>query len=202
MKALILETSAEKSLIALSIDGEPIAVQALSGGPQLSKNLALEVKNLLSEYSLRPDCIAVGTGPGSYTGIRVGAALAKALAFGWQIPLFGFCSLLAFSPAAAPGVSLGASQWAVLVDARMGGFYALESSQGAPRLFSLAEAEIAFRHTPVLASPHPDLIQKRLTLPGKWIETSPDPRLLSALAHKLFLKGDSPSLNLSYLSSP
>jgi len=240
MKALILETSSEKSLIALAIDGAPIAVQTLSGGPQLSKNLALEVKNLLyraqdfvnfdssnetdpsrigkdneegrfrigassqnaqnltargmPKGALQPDCIAVGTGPGSYTGIRVGAALAKALAFGWQIPIFGFCSLVAFAP--------DASQWAVLADARTGGFYTLDSSHDAPRLLSPSEAEVAFQHTPVLASPYPDLIRKRLALPGKWLETSPDPRLLSALTRKLFLEGHSTSLNLSYLTSP
>jgi tRNA threonylcarbamoyl adenosine modification protein YeaZ len=191
MKSLILETSAEKGLIALAIDGRPTAAKFLSGGPELSKSLALEVKNLLN--SERPDCIAVGTGPGSYTGIRVGAALAKALSLGWQIPLFGFCSLLAFSP--------DAPDWTVLVDARMGGFYTLKKS-GAPALLSPEAAAIEFKDTPLLASPHPASVKKRLTIPCDWIETNPDPQLLAALSLRLFQEGNSSPLELSYLSTP
>lgn len=97
MSGLIFETSTEKGLIALSLGGNLIAAKPLAGGPELSKTLALEVKNLLTLHSFQPEFIAVGTGPGSYTGIRVGAALAKSLAFGWNIPLFGFCSLKAFA---------------------------------------------------------------------------------------------------------
>jgi tRNA threonylcarbamoyladenosine biosynthesis protein TsaB len=192
MEALLLETSSEKGLIALAVNGSPGATKSLSGGPELSKSLALEVKNLLG--TSRPDCIAVGTGPGSYTGIRVGAALAKALAFGWQIPLFGFCSLLAFAPEAP--------EWAVLVDARMGGLYALTHSQPSPKLLSLAEAKVQLQDIPLLASPHPGLIQQRVALQGEWTETAPDPHRLAVLSSRLFLEGNPSSIALSYLATP
>ncbi len=192
MQALILETSTEKGLIAHAQDGVPTAAKSLAGGPELSKTLAQEVKNLLG--TPRPDCIAVGIGPGSYTGIRVGAALAKALAFGWQIPLFGFCSLHAFSP--------DAPEWAVLVDARSGGFYTRTHFQTSPQLLSLAAAQTQLKDIPLLASPHPGLIQKRLALPGVWIETAPDPQLLAALALRLFLEGNPSPIALSYLATP
>jgi len=189
MNALLLETSSEKGLIALSIDGKPAAMQALPGGPALSKTLASEVSALLGPF--KPSYVAIGAGPGSYTGIRVGAALAKSLAFGWGVPLIGFCSLSAFQAKEASGV---------LVDARMGGFYALKN--GSPLLLSPQDAQELFAQDSCLASPHPALIQKRLSLSAAWIETNPDPETIAALAHQAFLSGQTGSLNLSYLSSP
>lgn len=206
MKGLILETSTEKGLIVLVQDGVPMAIKRMAGGPELSRTLALEVTLLLKEHSVQPDYLAVGTGPGSYTGIRVGAALAKALALGWQVPLFGFCSLRAFAPTEAP-------QWAVLFDARIGGLYTLTNESLDPTLLSISEAHDKLKEIPLLFSPHPELVQKRLSLKGRWIESSPDPNLLAKLVHCQYspkilcipgplLQGDQPPLTLSYLTIP
>jgi tRNA threonylcarbamoyl adenosine modification protein YeaZ len=190
MLGLVLETSTEKGLIALVKGKIAIASKPLLGGPELSKSLALEVKNLLN--AARPDFIAIGTGPGSYTGVRVGAALAKALSFAWRIPLVGFCSLQAF----APNLSTP-----VLVDARMGGFYVLKQFDKPPLILTPGDAEIAFRGAPLLASPHPALIQKRLSLKeSHWVETAPDPHFLAVLADRLIQQTPPPKATLSYLS--
>lgn len=159
MKTLILETSTEKALIALLEDGQPLLELHLSGGPELSKRLSLDVSELLN--GTKPDQIGIGQGPGSYTGIRVAAALAQGLALGWNIPLFGFCSLVAFRPS---------PDYAVLVDARSGGVYTLigEVCQKRPLDDPILQT------LPLIASPHPVLIQKRLSLPGEWLETEPN----------------------------
>ena len=191
MDGLILETSTEKGCIVLARKGLPVAYRFLAGGAELSKTLALEVDRLLDKR--RPAYVAVGTGPGSYTGIRVGAALGKALSFGWGVPLFGFCSLESFLTNEAS---------CSLVDARMGGFYLLKNSLELPALLSLDEAKTVLPQLPLIASPHPKTIQKRLPWLTQLIETSPDPKRLAALSYRLFLEGNQPPITLSYLSTP
>jgi tRNA threonylcarbamoyl adenosine modification protein YeaZ len=184
MLILTIETSSEKSCLLLSDKDQPLAFKALPGGTGLSRNLALEVKNILQ--SKQPDLIAVGTGPGSYTGIRVGAALAKALAYGWNIPLMGFCSLKAFGPPP------------VLVDARMGGFYALLDST--PQLLSPTDPKL--QTLVEIHSPHPSVIQKRLSCPALFTETTPHPDFLAPLIWQQFLQEGATPLELNYLSHP
>ncbi len=184
MRILILETSTEKGVILFSEKGSPLAFKAIPGGPELSKTLALQVKNLIGDE--KPDLIAVGVGPGSYTGLRVAAALAKALSYGWKIPLFGFCSLEAFGPPP------------VLVDARMGGFYALLDRE--PLLLSPTDPKL--QTLKEIRSPHPELIQKRLPSTPIFSETTPDPNTLANLVWRQFLERGAGPLELNYLSHP
>lgn len=167
MKTLVIETSTEKSCLALLEDSQKIALLSLPGGPELSKRLAQEVSTLLQKNSFSPDLIAFGEGPGSFTGVRVGTALAKALAYGWEIPLLPFCSLKIFLPEEE-------GRFAVLVDARMGGIYTLlgEKEKGSihyldpgTELLSPEKAKELVREIPILLSPHPELIEKRIGLP-------------------------------------
>jgi tRNA threonylcarbamoyl adenosine modification protein YeaZ len=195
MNGLILETSTEKGCLILTTLGKPIAHKNLPDGPELSKSLAKEVDLILKKFQFQPDFISVGTGPGSYTGIRVGAALAKALGFGWNIPVFGFCSLKAFTPQ-------NKTAFAILLDARMGGIFALTSDAQTPVLIPINEAQQTLSSFDLFISPHPEKIKKRIELKGNWIEASPDFEYLSDLSYDLFLKGEAPPLILSYLSHP
>lgn len=184
MQILILETSTEKGVIALCNKSDLLAFFFLPGGPELSRTLALEVKNLLNHQV--PDLIAVGAGPGSYTGLRVAAALAKGLAYGWKIPILGFSSLEAFGPPP------------VLVDARSGGFYALLEKEAS----LLSPNDEKLKTLSQIRSPHPSIIQKRLQSEAVLIETDPDPKRLALLVWAQFLKGETNPLELNYLSHP
>lgn len=181
MLILILETSTEKACLALARKGEALSSKPLSGGPELSKTLALEVQKLLGDAV--PDLIAVGTGPGSYTGIRVGVALARALAYGWNIPCLGFCSLKAFG------------RPPVCVDARQGGIYTFLDEK--PLL--LRPEELA--DLPLIGSPHPDKIRSRVNGKGIFESREPDLTHLAPLIREQFLKEGAPHFALDYLST-
>ncbi|HSX26114.1 MAG TPA: tRNA (adenosine(37)-N6)-threonylcarbamoyltransferase complex dimerization subunit type 1 TsaB, partial [Chlamydiales bacterium] len=170
MKSLIIETSSEKACLILAQGSKPIAARVLPGGAELSKKLPMEVKRLLDCHSFKPDFIAAGTGPGSYTGVRVGAALAKSLALGWQIPLLGFCSLKGFVPPIE-------GSFVILVDARMGGFYALFGTKENDRLsfetpLLISPADARLQRISHFASPHPELILKRAPIAAFSFETA------------------------------
>ncbi len=67
--------------------------------------LAPAVQRLLAEIGgpRALSLVAVGLGPGSYTGVRVGVAFAKSFAFAAGLPVVGVCSHDAMAAAAPPG---------------------------------------------------------------------------------------------------
>ncbi len=105
MFLLTLDTSTRTTSVAVSErKGSTVSVvssQAEDAAKQQrvgrhSENIMSLIDNALSEAGIRPrdlGAIGVGTGPGSFTGLRIGMATAKGLAFGLGIPLSGVSSL-------------------------------------------------------------------------------------------------------------
>ena len=89
---LAIETSCLVSSVALLHEGvlkAEVTVQArLTHSEQLMPHIAdMLTKAAVSKKDV--DGVAVSVGPGSFTGLRIGLATAKGLAFAWKVPLVG-----------------------------------------------------------------------------------------------------------------
>ena len=100
MKILALETSARACSAAVTEDGQVIASAFQCTGLTHSRTLMPMVEDMLKNAGLTmQDCgaIAVANGPGSFTGIRIGVAAAKGLAFAADKPAVGVSTLAAMA---------------------------------------------------------------------------------------------------------
>lgn len=115
---LAIDTATERASIAVSASGGLVAEHTWTSRRRHTVELAPTVSQALARAGVAVadlDGIAVAIGPGSYTGLRIGLALAKGLALPAGVPLVGVPTLhvlaAALTPAHAPrSVPL----WAVL----------------------------------------------------------------------------------------
>jgi tRNA threonylcarbamoyl adenosine modification protein YeaZ len=103
--------STDLGLALSEVDGTPIADDAWSSAQRQSAELLPHLLDLLGRAE-RPladtAAVAVGTGPGSFTGLRVAMALGKGLALALERPILGVPSLAAWleaDPAAVAAVA-------------------------------------------------------------------------------------------------
>ena len=90
MTILCIETSTNCCSAAIAINGEAKAIRANLTGANHASELPLFVEELMNEArsnNWKIDAVALSQGPGSYTGLRIGASLAKGLCYGLNIPL-------------------------------------------------------------------------------------------------------------------
>jgi tRNA threonylcarbamoyl adenosine modification protein YeaZ len=100
------------------------AAREVSGGAV--EGLVPAATELLRAAGLRPgdlDAVAVARGPGSFTGLRVGAAAALGLARARRIPLFAVGTLDAWAAAAQAALAGDEMRCHVALDARRGEVY-------------------------------------------------------------------------------
>ena len=100
MKILAIESSAKAASAALCEDGKLICQYWQGSGLTHSKTLLAMTESLLKNLDLTMDDIdevAVAKGPGSFTGIRIGAAAAKGLAWGADKKVVGVSTLEAMA---------------------------------------------------------------------------------------------------------
>lgn len=123
MKLLAFETSTEALSVAVHVDGE--IRERFGLAPRRHAELALPwAEALLAEAGVAKrqlDAIAVGRGPGAFTGVRLGVALAQGIALALQRPVLPVSTLAALALRAEPAD--GEARVLAAIDARMGEVY-------------------------------------------------------------------------------
>jgi tRNA threonylcarbamoyladenosine biosynthesis protein TsaB len=157
MLILAFDTATDVATSALVEDGEVL-------GERTSRAVTLleDVDALLRQAGARtPDIqgLALGTGPGSFTGLRIGFATARGLALALGIPVAGVSTLEALA-AGAPGAL-------PVIDARRGEVFVL---QGEPRV--LAPQDIRLEAGTVCVGD--GAVRYRSVLAAKGAEIPPD----------------------------
>ncbi|MDO5654109.1 MAG: tRNA (adenosine(37)-N6)-threonylcarbamoyltransferase complex dimerization subunit type 1 TsaB [Brachymonas sp.] len=160
-RLLALDTSTDR--LSVAVGAGQVWTHEGAGGAAASASLIPAILQLLQQAGLavtQLDAIAVGIGPGSFTGLRTACAVAQGLALGADLPVLPISTLLAVAEDwraqhAAPQTA--GSVWALL-DARMNEIYAAHwqwqtDEDGTVQWQCL--------HTPVLVAP-----ENLLALPG------------------------------------
>lgn len=117
MKYLFIDSATATLVVAIVVNGEIIYLYNKQTGKDMSSTIMPVIEQAFEKSQIRPenlDKIFVANGPGSFTGIRVGLAVAKTMAWGLKIPIVPFSSLelIASTPNTTNNIAL--------IDARRG----------------------------------------------------------------------------------
>ncbi len=123
VKLLAVETATEACSAAVWMDG--VVLERYEWAPRRHAALILPmIEALLAESGLRPtqlDALALGCGPGAFTGVRIAVSVVQGIAFAADLPVAPVSTLAALALAA--GRETAAPRVAAALDARMGEVY-------------------------------------------------------------------------------
>lgn len=122
MSILAIDTATQVSSVAVVKEGRLLAELTMQGKLTHSETLLPHIEQVLKMAATAKEeltGIAVSIGPGSFTGLRIGLAAAKAMSYALNIPLVGVSTLKALAyQLPAPGLRL-----MCLLDAQKGNAY-------------------------------------------------------------------------------
>ena len=118
MIILCIETSTSVCSAAIVKDGAPIKQCINYEGSNHARLLPLYIEELLAfarEQGLVIDAVALSEGPGSYTGLRIGASTAKGLCYGLNVPLIPVPTLEVLCEGARKRLAISDERLAVMI---------------------------------------------------------------------------------------
>ncbi|MDO9485864.1 MAG: tRNA (adenosine(37)-N6)-threonylcarbamoyltransferase complex dimerization subunit type 1 TsaB [Actinomycetota bacterium] len=131
MVMLAVDTSSPATSVALLDGADLLAHEVHVDARNHAEVLAVMVERAWKSAGLpRISAVACGVGPGAYTGLRVGVSSAQAYGLGWDVPVYGVCSLDAMALAASDA---SASPFACAIDARRREIYWAQYDQAGSR---------------------------------------------------------------------
>lgn len=205
---LCIETGTDICSVGIVSNGELISLRESDSGRDHAKKVAVFVDELLSENNIDPqqiDAVAVGEGPGSYTGLRIGVSFAKGLCYGLGKPLIAVSSLAALTAVAIEDYKAGIldiEDWdsallCPMIDARRMEVYTQVFDSNANPLNdvtaevvdenTLAELRAKTENFVIFGSGAAKCAE---VLGAKLIEITPSVRGMAAIAEKKYTNGD------------
>ena len=144
MTILNIETSTTCCSTAITIDGKPVAsVEQLANANHASQ-LPVFIQQLLHEANVNDwhlDAVALSQGPGSYTGLRIGASTAKGICYGLNIPLIPVDTLQVLCASVPSGVLPDNALLCPMLDARRMEVYTALYQQQGTQLSTISEVQ-------------------------------------------------------------
>ncbi len=205
---LCIETGTDVCSVGIARDGRLLSLRESDEGRDHARKVGVFVDELLRENRLSPDeldAVAVGKGPGSYTGLRIGVSFAKGLCYGIRKPLIAVGSLDALAEVAREDYEAGivdvddweSARLCPMVDARRMEVYArVFDTTGAPLSEVKAEVIGGDSFAAWRDGKHPFVIfgngarKCREALPdARFIEVAPSARGLARRAQEAFDAG-------------
>jgi tRNA threonylcarbamoyladenosine biosynthesis protein TsaB len=191
---LSLDTATDIATACVSRDGLVLAESATRARSVAAQRVLADVDRLMDEAGVTPaelDLVVAGTGPGTFTGLRIGLAAARALGFALGIPVRGVSTLDALR--AGEGVDVAC------VDARRGEVFAAGGGLDAQ---AIAPEALADALSPGLVCAGDGAIRYRQRLAGLAIPADDSPLHVPWARHHAAFAGSAGPPEPLYLRAP